>query len=357
MYGTHPFLWYIYAGIPAICGSMLPFLLFNVVAVFSNKPSRFRSKYNKIDDARLVLIGIIFPYIILHSFSEHKEFRFLLPILPIICVLAADSMVELIVFMECDVASISVDADCNSNGQVKHAENDSRERQLVMSKYLIVAIILLNYPHLLYLGLIHQRGPIAVNRYLTSVISKDVQKNGTGPSQYSIHYLMGCHSTPLFSHLHIPNVNVSAWHLDCSPDCRSSSEEICESDSFLKDPLGFVKATYGHLQDGVCVDSSIGNASCLDENRGVNVRKLPEFIVVMQHEAAAIDEILMGYWGMEHLGSIKHSISSLSRHNRRNSEYCLTSLGNDRALCHDPITFLSLNVHFEHIEVYSLKKG
>mmetsp|Transcript_13651 Transcript_13651/g.29149 ORF Transcript_13651/g.29149 Transcript_13651/m.29149 type:complete len:830 (+) Transcript_13651:248-2737(+) len=353
LYGTHPFLWYIYAGIPAVCGSMLPFLLFNLTVLFSN-PSQISSNCNKINNTRIVLFGIIVPYVILHSFSEHKEFRFLLPMLPLICVLAADVMVELVIFMEDGVAPIDVDAVKNSDGLVKRVENDSRGKLSARSKGLFLVMIMLNYPHLLYLGMIHQRGPIAVNRYLTSVISERVQRNITGRTSQSIHYLMGCHSTPLYSHLHIPEVKISAWYLDCSPDCRSSSEEICESDAFLNDPLGFVKATYDHLPDGVCVDSSDGNTCHRDYDHQASLSKLPTFLVVMQNEAATISSLIED-WGMEHLGSIRHSISSLSRHNRHNHEYCLTSVEDGRAICHNPITFFSLiDVHFEHIEIYSI---
>lgn len=354
LYGTHPFLWYIYAGIPAICGSMLPFLLFNFAVVISN-PSQISSNCNKIDDSRMVLFGIIIPYIILHSFSEHKEFRFLLPILPLICVLTADAMVELVIFMEGGTAPINVDAVKHSDSLVKHVKDDSRGKLTARSKGLFVVMIMLNYPHLLYLGMIHQRGPIAVNRYLTSVISERVQRKGTGLKRHSIHYLMGCHSTPLYSHLHIPDVKISAWYLDCSPDCRSSSEEICESDAFLNDPLGFVKATYDHLPDDVCIYSrSEGNTCHGDHDHQANLRKLPEYLVVMQNEAATISALIED-WGMEHLGSIRHSISSLSRHDRHNHVHCLTSVEDDRAVCHNPVTFFSLiDVHFEHIEIYSL---
>ena len=89
---------------------------------------------------------------------------------------------------------------------------------------------------------------------------------------------MNCHSTPLYSHLHIPiqqveisastksaetikntmdtltgvttpviqrmKLLVNAWTLDCSPKCRSSLMIECESDAFHKNPMKFMKQTY-----------------------------------------------------------------------------------------------------------------
>jgi hypothetical protein len=76
------------------------------------------------------------------------------------------------------------------------------------------------------------------------------------PQTYTIHYLMGCHSTPLLSHLHTPPVKFETWTLDCSPECRSSPKIEYESDSFSKEPGTFVEKTYFHCSDfeeGTCV--------------------------------------------------------------------------------------------------------
>ena len=40
------------------------------------------------------------------------------------------------------------------------------------------------------------------------------------------------------------HVNISAWTLDCSPECRSDPNILCESDDFLLNPHNFFYKTY-----------------------------------------------------------------------------------------------------------------
>ena len=312
LYGTYPLLWYVYAGIPTICGIMLPFFLWAVGTTLfrgSTSPSRQR------------ILGIILPYIILHSFSAHKEFRFLLPILPLICILAGHAISELIVV-----------AKTSKNGLLRR----------VLPKLILTGLILLNYPHLLYLGTIHQRGPIAVNRYIACSIIEAAQKIGGG-QQYSVHYLMGCHSTPLYSHLHIPNVSTRTWHLDCSPDCRSSSVLVCESDVFSNNPLEFVKSAYGlNLVDSSCIeDNSSVDGSCVNKEKAVNVTEVPSYIVIMEDDALKVKEVLTKDMQLSHEANIRHTIKSLTWHDPSSRDIDTV------------VTIFSLiDIHFDHMVVY-----
>ncbi|KAL3794326.1 hypothetical protein ACHAW5_009886 [Stephanodiscus triporus] len=316
LYGTHPFLWYAYAGIPAICGILLPFFLWNISTINSSP--------------RSVLLGIISPYIALHSFSEHKEFRFLLPVLPLICIFAGHALCLLV---------RSVDKPTSNSG---NAANGSRENKAT-PKSLILILILLNYPHLFYLGVIHQRGPIAVNEYLSTAINEETLQVSQSNEirEYSIHYLTGCHSAPVYSHLHTPNVRVSAWHLDCSPDCRSYPGRVCESDSFLKDPLGFVISTYGYSVDG-------------DRMEVDTVKVPPSFLIAMHDDAVVIESALIEKMKMSHVASIRHTIKSLSWRDRapRNDSDHEKCPSHERY--HGIVTLFSIiDIHFDHIEVYA----
>lgn len=329
LYGTHPFLWYAYAGIPAICGIMLPFFLWEISTIDI--------------DPRLTLLGIITPYIVLHSFSEHKEFRFLLPILPLICILAGHAMCRLVQMIDLTPNGSGLD----SSDSMKHK---TPIKSLIMNenfpKFLLVVLIISNYPHLLYLGLIHQRGAIAVNRYLVSAIDEETRQSIENNEieniqQYSIHYLMGCHSAPLYSHLHISNARANAWHLGCSPDCRSNPDIVCESDAFLSDPVGFVMSAYGIS----------GDDSCL---KGEVVKEPPSLLVVMQDDAVVIENLLSEKLKMDHIASIRHTIKSLSWHGQNHGDvsnsYWCSSCKRD----HDVFTLFSLiDVHFDHVEVFA----
>ena len=312
LYGTHPFFWYAYAGIPAICGILLPFFLWDISTINSS--------------LRSVLLGIISPYIALHSFSEHKEFRFLLPVLPLICILAGHALCRLVHLLH------------NATSNSGHAAYGTK---LVFS-----ILILLNYPHLIYLSVIHQRGPIAVNEYLSSAINDDALQVSQSNKirEYSVHYLTGCHSAPLYSHLHTPNVRVSAWHLDCSPDCRSHQGRVCESDAFLNDPLGFVMSAYGHSVDGDCIEED-------------TVKAQPSFLVVMEDDAVIIESVLTEKLKMSHVASIRHTIKFLSWHSR--APYNASDHEKCPSLerCHEVVTLFSrINIHFDHMEVYSGEK-
>ena len=230
-------------------------------------------------------------------------------------------------------------------------EKRNTKRLYISPKLMLLILILLSYPHLLYLGTIHQRGPVAVNQHLTSaIIDKESQKVSQSKTiqQYTVHYLMGCHSAPVYSHLHIPNARIKAWYLDCSPDCRSNPEIVCQSDAFLNDPLEFVKATYDLSPlDDSCTEDGSENGSCGEESA---VKELPSFLVVMQDEAIAIETVLTEKLRMSHLASIRHSIKSLSWHSSSDAyEQCSPDES-----CHDAVTLFSwIDIHFDHMEVYA----
>ena len=250
--------------------------------------------------------------------------------LPLICIFAGHALCRLV---------RSVD---NARSNCGNAANGSRENKAT-PKLLIMLLILLNYPHLIYLSLIHQRGPIAVNEYLSTAISEEALKVSQSNEirEYSIHYLTGCHSAPLYSHLHIPNVRVSAWHLDCSPDCRSHPGKVCESDAFLKDPLGFVTSVYDHAVDG-------------DRMEDDTVKLPPSFLIVMHDDAVVIESVLIEKMKMSHVASIRHTIKLLSWHDKapRNASDNKKCSSHERY--HGVVTLFSrIEIHFDHIEVYT----
>ncbi|KAL7551850.1 hypothetical protein ACHAWF_015051 [Thalassiosira exigua] len=320
LYGTHPFLWYFFAGIPAICGIMLPFFLWEVK----------RSIYEG-SDPLWTLTWIIMPYTILHSFSEHKEFRFCLPILPLICIIAGRSMARL--------ARSSTSQ--NVREGFKSPPESLAKMDLPKIRLLLTALVIFNYPHLLYLCIVHQRGPIAANGHLTSLIARAQN------SRQIVHYLMGCHSAPLYSHLHVPSVRVNAWHLDCSPDCRSNPDQVCESDAFSSDPLGFVMSSYSVSGGESCLEFG---KSCMDID---TVKEIPQYLVVMQDDAVLISDVLTIELNMSHVASIPHTVKYLSWHISTDWEASKKSQSHSSERDHDVITLLSvIDIHFDHMEIF-----
>ena len=160
LYGTHPGHWYLSTGIPAVTGVLFPLLL---VDLFSSWSFPKRN-----------LWIICYCYVLGHSSSEHKEFRFLLPLLPLFCLLSGQRISQL-----------------GKKGS---------------GKMILILAGAINLGAVLYLGLVHQSGYISINRKIVQLVKNE-------PQTYTIHYLMDCHSTPLMSHLHAPPLNRA--HLTC----------------------------------------------------------------------------------------------------------------------------------------------
>lgn len=313
LYGTHPMLWYIYAGIPAICGIMLPIFLWEVLLLLLTK-SHPQTNDPDTRSSRLTILWIVASYSVLHSSSEHKEFRFLLPVLPLMFILAGHAMVRLL-----------------------------GGTRMYQPKLMLATLCLLSYPHLIYLGTIHQRGPISTNALLASIIYNEAQQDKSN-SHYSVHYLMGCHSAPAYSHLHNTDVFVDVEYLDCSPECRSNEEITCESDAFSNDPYRFMYSKYFATDDGECEDEeSIHNHSCMiSENKNrAHSKQTPSFVVIMQNDALKIEGLLTGRWNATRVASVKHSVAFISWHKKQQRNTDVLSL------------FSLIDIHFELIEVYS----
>ena len=191
-------------------------------------------------------------------------------------------------------------------------------------------LILFNYPHLIFLSTSHQGAPISVNQAVAAYVADFTKRNEiknatvmtTQPKSFSIHYLMGCHSTPLYSHLHVQTekntddaIVIDAWHLDCSPKCRSEAFTTCESDRFTSNPLDFMITEYGILLE-TCQDTE-------DKTCGVSgvpsvsggQKRLPQLLVIFEEDmhkngGAMID--LLSSVGMEKNEKFRHTIKAVS---------------------------------------------
>lgn len=255
-----------------------------------------------------ILVTIIVVYIILHSISAHKEFRFILPVLPFICILSGRTLSELLAH--------SSQQEITTTHQHPHANYDINQKSKItamkvknwwiqLSKrrrtwIVIVLFILLNFPHLLFLCLVHQTGPISINKAIVKRMTQEKAKldnprsSTTTPPQTrrtSVHYLMGCHSAPVYSHLHIPSIIFDVWTLDCSPHCRSNDNvEECESELFSQDPQSFIQKTYYSLLSSPpssCPEypSSLSSCNINEDHERNNKRDLPRFMVISESDS------------------------------------------------------------------------
>jgi phosphatidylinositol glycan class B len=276
LYGTHPFHWYLTAGIPALTGILLPVLIYDGIS--------------KWDRARRNLWTIVLCYVVTHSWSEHKEFRFLLPVLPIFCLLCGGRIQNIVIGLR-----------------------PSRIKQIM------ITFAGINLIAILYLGLFHQRAPVDVNRAILKAVAgthRNNNNNNKPAADIRVHYLMGCHSTPLLSHLHDPPTKFVPWFLDCSPKCRANPDIDCESVAFSNDPGEFMKQTYNFECTATTEEGDQDGTSCAASSTSDNdsnimgSRTFPDYVVCYSNDIIEMRAHLE-LMGMKEIGRFVHGINGI----------------------------------------------
>jgi phosphatidylinositol glycan class B len=201
VYGTQPWHWYATQGLPVMLLTMVPLV---IIGFFVSKGTQKYPMY------------LVIYVLIVYSVFAHKEFRyqfrkslnnhrFIFPILPICIVYAGVGLWRLKLWLQNDRKSVIL---------------------WILISLLIITNVLVGG----YLSLVHQRGPIDVMSHLRN-----------SPNLQSVHFLMPCHHTPAYSHIH---KNITMRHLDCSPNLAGILDYMDEADAFFADPLAFVKREY-----------------------------------------------------------------------------------------------------------------
>lgn len=199
-YGTHGGLWYFTVGIPTVLGvHIFPFFL-GCKDVITNKQGKARS-------VCVVLFFAILWTVVVYSMIPHKEFRFILPLLPMMLFIATVWLTDW------------------------KKQNSFGYRPIFMKVFLILGSVI----PFLYCGIVHQRGTLDVMK----ILAEESTKN---PSNTSIWFLMPCHSTPLYSHLHSP---VNVFFLECDP---LASHDV--ADVFYKNPLDWLHDNFPEPGEG-----------------------------------------------------------------------------------------------------------
>ncbi|KAJ3693913.1 hypothetical protein LUZ60_009393 [Juncus effusus] len=193
-YGTHVFHWYFTQGFPSMVWTFLPFCIFGVI----------KSKEKR-------LSGLIAWMLGLYSILGHKEFRFVLPVLPIALIFAGYFLASM-----------------------EKKNNSSYTKNKNKLKIVVAFLLVTNIPMALYMTSFHQRGTEDVMYYL----SKEAHEGKVR----DVLFLMPCHSTPYYSSLHY---NLTMRFLDCSPSESRSVPD--ESDQFMMNPFDFAKLMFTDL--------------------------------------------------------------------------------------------------------------
>lgn len=197
-YGTHPFYWYFTSGLPAVLGvNIIPFAL-AVFKIFQN--------WNESKDQKTILISIVFT-ISIYSLIPHKEFRFLLQILPLCLYLIANYLIEW-----------------------------SRQRSTATIWFVALTIFVSNALPAGYLGFAHQQGTLKAMNRVADIVNSYQPGQGHKPSFF---FMMPCHSTPYFSHVH---ANVTMRFLKCEPNLKNEDKYVDEADQFYNSPMKWIRS-------------------------------------------------------------------------------------------------------------------
>nr|XP_031833263.1 GPI mannosyltransferase 3 [Nomia melanderi] len=200
-YGTHHLMWYIFCGLPILLG--LYYIIF-LLCIW--KITKCYTCFHRQSIMLLVICWTIFVY----SLLSHKEFRFLLPLLPML---------------------IFICTSCTIRINVKFTKT--------VKKIFIVLLIATNIVPGFYFSMIHQRGSLDVMNTLRKEITDT-------HNEMNILFLTPCHATPLYSHLH---VNVPIKILTCEPNFHNSANYVDEADIFFANPTDWLSHNYNEKEN------------------------------------------------------------------------------------------------------------
>ncbi|KAG0064799.1 glycosylphosphatidylinositol anchor biosynthesis [Linnemannia elongata] len=152
--------------------------------------------------------------VLVYSALEHKEWRFLYPILYPLLPFAADTMQRLFL----------------------SSTDWKRSKSRVAA---VVALLVVNGVMALYTTLVHQRGVVDVMDWVRET-SREAPSQG---QDLSFAFIMPCHSTPWYSNVHLRDAKpLSMWFITCSPPLGGVDPTTYkdESDIFYEDPVAFM---------------------------------------------------------------------------------------------------------------------
>ncbi|RVD83495.1 uncharacterized protein DFL_007882 [Arthrobotrys flagrans] len=210
-YGTSPWHYYYSQGLPLLLTGYLPLAIYSFFTGL-NDPSSYSATTHL---TRLLgLVPIAFMT------TQHKEVRFLYPLLPIFHVLMAGVGVP---------------------GLPKKGTK----------RWTFWAVMVgVNIPIAYYTGYVHQRGVVDVVHWLRKEHysgSKGVSLGGA-----RVGFLMPCHSTPFVSYMWdaaMKDGRTSAWFLTCEPPVgvpvAEREDYVDEADEFYDNPTYFLYRRFG----------------------------------------------------------------------------------------------------------------
>ncbi|KAH9945859.1 Alg9-like mannosyltransferase family-domain-containing protein [Epithele typhae] len=211
-YGSSPWHYYLSQGIPVLC---FPIVIWagDGLSLAARRSSPTPIK---------VAAGLVAWTISVYSLAGHKEWRFLHPLLPLVHVLAAKSLVD----------------------GTPDAGPHPTARRVLGTPYR-ASMLAVSVGAVAYVALLHGRAQVEVVRYLRTLPAAD---------SASVGFLMPCHSTPWQSHLHRPDLADGGrlWALGCEPPLEGQDVSAYkdQTDVFYDAPLEYLTARFPARVDG-----------------------------------------------------------------------------------------------------------
>ncbi|KAG0280015.1 glycosylphosphatidylinositol anchor biosynthesis [Linnemannia gamsii] len=206
-YGSSPWHWYLSQGLPILFGIYIPLVLIGSYHAFQANTGINAALKRQV---LYLSLWVVFVY----SALQHKEWRFLYPILYPLLPFAADTMQRLFL----------------------SSTDWKRSKSRVAA---VVALVIVNGIMAGYTMLVHQRGVVDVMDW----VRETSRGAGSHGQDLSFGFIMPCHSTPWYSSIHLRNVEpLSMWFITCSPPLGDVDPKTYkdESDIFYEDPVAFM---------------------------------------------------------------------------------------------------------------------
>ena len=194
----------------------IPVLLLNFLPAFL-----YGLFTNESNMAALKLLSLV--YILAFSFIQHKEFRFIYPLMPVFLMITSLGIDRLL-----------------------------QRLSVRVSKAVVLCTIFFSVLVSVDFSLWHESGEIAITGILREKILKSEQyKQG---KITDVGFLTPCHSTPYQSYFHLEPSVANIWWLTCEPPLQLDSSDKLkyykdESDLFYDNPKGFLNENFPDIND------------------------------------------------------------------------------------------------------------
>ncbi|KAI8605845.1 Alg9-like mannosyltransferase family-domain-containing protein [Dissophora ornata] len=219
-YGSSPWHWYLSQGIPLLFGTHLVPVLQGLWHAWNSGPGALNASLKR------QILFLSLWMVVVYSSLQHKEWRFLYPILYPLLPFGGDSLYRTFL-----------------------PTGGWRGSKFALA--VVVSLVAVNAIMAWYTTLVHQRGVVDVMGWIREE-ARIGQVRSAG-------FLMPCHSTPWLSNVHLRDTEpLDIWFVTCEPplgDVDASTYKD-ESDIFYEDPVAFMKERSSKLANENSPDDS-----------------------------------------------------------------------------------------------------